>query len=278
MDKLQSLLSKLREIFPYLLISLASVVLAIPDALQGSNWWILIVWLVFWSLAILMEYRTKLSRFDLETSLNTANSRSEKAQAAVSGVLSILLEDLVREIDLSCTNRVTVYYKTNNGFIAIARTASVPSYKNLSEKRKIHPENVGVLGLAWSNPDPILRLRLDKDPGDWVRNAVEKYGYQEDAAKAIRMKSRSYFARRIQDGHGKDTGVLVFESLDSSSAKTFSEGYPSLLESIEYKALSRGISSFAEHAIPSGQEPIQPSKDDKPWTYTASAARNRTRS
>ena len=80
MDKLQSLLSKLREIFPYLLISLASVVLAIPDVLQGSNWWILIVWLVFWSLAILMEYRTKLSRFDLETSLNTANSTLEKAQ------------------------------------------------------------------------------------------------------------------------------------------------------------------------------------------------------
>jgi hypothetical protein len=96
-------------------------------------------------------------------------------------------------------------------FIACGRYSPNPVFS--SPGRTTYPDDEGCIGMGWKNGWHFD----DAVPANGVARSkynTKTYNIPEDTNAAVRMKSRLYAVRRLDDAMGMAVAVLVFEAVD----------------------------------------------------------------
>lgn len=129
------------------------------------------------------------------------------------GLSEGLIKDWSEKNNLTHSDRVTLYgYDTDSqSFIQLARHSSDPQFRTYGRRK--YPAVGGVIEKAWRNgeafesgwPDPI-------QDSDAYYKRHSDLGIVPIVSQELNMKSRWYYAKKINDRIGNDSAVLVVES------------------------------------------------------------------
>ena len=143
---------------------------------------------------------------DLESSLNNVVNDTND-------LFKSYLRLLIRNLNFSHTERISMYKIYNNRFKLIGRTSENPRLEE--EGRKDYPIDEGIIGKGWAERDFFI-----DDLPDPCNNIKTYYNRINNISKIprevvdnIKMKSRTYFVYRINGYDSSPKAVLVFESL-----------------------------------------------------------------
>lgn len=144
-----------------------------------------------------------------------AEARSKSKTDALENAMESLLRLLAGHCSVNGdTDRASVYYFHSGRFVMTARWSANPPYKLAS--RESYPARQGVIGATWAgaNGSDAMLASLPPTARKWL-NAMRGYGYSEDEANRIRMKSVRLVGVRIKHQH-TPVGVLILETTDES--------------------------------------------------------------
>ncbi|MFD2247592.1 hypothetical protein [Pontibacter ruber] len=143
---------------------------------------------------------------DLETTLSEIVNETNE-------LFNSYLKLLVKNLDFTHQERISVYKVYENHFVLIGRSSINP---NLMEKgRPKYPIKEGFIGKGWAEgeyfvddlPDPTLKN------GDTYYNRVNRISpIDRNTHNYLNMRSRTFFVYRINGFDNNPKAVLVFES------------------------------------------------------------------
>lgn len=110
--------------------------------------------------------------------------------------------------NLSNEERISLYVFDNEQFIIVGRYSKHPTYKELNRLKL--PCNEGCVSKAWLEGGEVF-LTLPSNHKEYVEALSTEFSIPRKRVKDFRMKSRSYYARAIENNR-KRVGVIVFES------------------------------------------------------------------
>ena len=189
----------------------------------NNNWASLILWisicaLISWLLDLTRKRRT----LSLEAQLKISGKRiasledfNEKIGRSYRDLLGDTLGDLSRRLNFKHSERVSVYKHEESRFSMLGRHCDDPILHEAG--RGIYPDDEGCIGKAWREGEAFLNDLPDPDadfPG-YCKATNEYVRMRKRELKALRMKSRSYYAKALRNADRK-VAVIVFESNDSS--------------------------------------------------------------
>jgi hypothetical protein len=141
---------------------------------------------------------------DLESSLNNVVNDTND-------LFKSYLRLLIRNLNFSHTERISMYKVYNDKFKLIGRTSENPTLEE--EGRKDYPIDEGFIGKGWAERDFFIDDLPDPSNKSYYNriNTISKIPRQ--VVDNIKMKSRTYFVYRINGYDSSPKAVLVFESL-----------------------------------------------------------------
>ena len=147
---------------------------------------------------------------DLESSLNNVVNDTND-------LFKSYLRLLIRNLNFSHTERISMYKVYNNRFKLIGRTSENPTLEE--EGRKDYPIDQGFIGKGWAERDFFIDDLPDPSNKTYYNriNIISKI--PRDVVDNIKMKSRTYFVYRINGYDSSPKAVLVFESLKEKAFK-----------------------------------------------------------
>lgn len=94
----------------------------------------------------------------------------------------------------------------------LGRFSKDPEYTKRGRGR--YPKNQGAIQKAWrSGKESITNLPDPKThESKYLQALLDDWGIPKGIARKLRMKSRSYYAKAIDDNTGKRVAVIVYES------------------------------------------------------------------
>lgn len=126
-------------------------------------------------------------------------------------VVNILLRELAMSVDIyKRDTRLSVYRHKDDSFYLVGRVSPNREYGNVG--RVSYPDTQGFIGKLWRGEDVPPTLRFPDAREDWIATLVEGYGFTEEEASALRMKTLAMTGVKLQqDDHGPAFGVLCIE-------------------------------------------------------------------
>ncbi|HCG9432410.1 TPA: hypothetical protein NJ811_004433 [Vibrio parahaemolyticus] len=164
------------------------------------------------------ELQTKIERLDEEK--NQLGNKYEDAAQSLAEIrmeyqqtlfemthsyLGYLANDI---FNLSNDERISLYVFDNDQFIIVGRYSKHPTYKELNRLKL--PCDEGCVSKAWFEGGEVFKT-LPSNHKDYVDEITKEFGIPRKRVKDFRMKSRTYYARAIENNR-KRVGVIVFES------------------------------------------------------------------
>lgn len=122
------------------------------------------------------------------------------------------LKLMVKNLNFTHTERISVYKVYNDKFKLIGRTSENP---RLEEKgRSEYPIGEGFIGKGWEEGEFFINdLPCPETDFDEYVNQINKIcDISKSALESMKMKSRTFFIYRIKGNDNKPKAVLVFES------------------------------------------------------------------
>lgn len=157
---------------------------------------------------------------DLESNLNEVVNETNE-------LFNSYLKLLVKNLNFTHRERISVYKIYNNRFKLLGRTSVDPILMEIG--RTEYPINEGFIGKGWREGEYFIDDLPDPESG---RNGSGLTAYYNrvnlihpiprDVIDNMKMKSRTFFIYRINGYDGNPRAVLVFESLDE---KTFTKEF-----------------------------------------------------
>lgn len=155
------------------------------------------------------------------------------------------LAELAIALGLDGNDRISLYAHFGNGFYRIGRYSSNPVFRRSG--RKVYPDDEGCIGRAWTQGDfSLLGLpNFSTNDTQYVAQLVA-LNLNEETIRALSMKSRGYWAVRIERSATEQLGVLVVESLVSAHIQhtTWRNTILDASELAKLAALMHNTSSF----------------------------------
>lgn len=141
---------------------------------------------------------------DLELELSSSKE-------ALRAQLRVELVQLARQLKFFSTERISVFALDGESLRLVARYSNNPQL--ISPGRSSYPIDQGCLGRAWSDGQSSADLpNAAVDLDGWQRKQLEDYEIPTSDSARFTMKSRTYFAFRIDGLIQEPLGVVVFES------------------------------------------------------------------
>lgn len=169
-----------------------------------------------------------LSGKEIEKLESDSNSKSVKINDLESKLNEVVIETnelfnsylrlLLKNLNFSHTERISVYKVYNNKFKLIGRTSVDPILSGIG--RAEYPINEGFIGKGWREGEYFIENLPDINAagGNTYYNAINRiHPIPRPVIDGIKMKSRNFFIYRINGYDGNPKAVLVFESLNPSS-------------------------------------------------------------
>ena len=157
---------------------------------------------------------------DLESNLNEVVNETNE-------LFNSYLKLLVKNLNFTHRDRISVYKIYNNRFKLLGRTSVDPILMEIG--RAEYPINEGFIGKGWREGEYFIDDLPDPESG---RNGSGLTAYYNrvnqihiiprDVIDNMKMKSRTFFIYRINGYDGNPRAVLVFESLDE---RTFTKEF-----------------------------------------------------
>lgn len=148
---------------------------------------------------------------DLESKLNEVVTETNE-------LFNSYLRLLLKNLNFTHTERISVYKVYNNKFKLIGRTSVDPILSGIG--RPEYPINEGFIGKGWREGEYFIENLPDINVanGNTYYNAINKiHPIPRLVIEGIKMKSRNFFIYRINGYDSNPKAVLVFESLNPCS-------------------------------------------------------------
>ena len=157
---------------------------------------------------------------DLESNLNEVVNETNE-------LFNSYLKLLVKNLNFTHRERISVYKIYNNRFKLLGRTSVDPILMEIG--RTEYPINEGFIGKGWREGEYFIDDLPDPESGRngsgltaYYNRVNQIHPIPRDVIDNMKMKSRTFFIYRINGYDGNPRAVLVFESLDE---KTFTKEF-----------------------------------------------------
>ena len=151
-------------------------------------------------------------------SLTSRLSKVELIEQNMESIFGVWLNLILGEVKMDGDCRASFYVwddkgSAGNEFVYLARESNDPRLKRKGRDR--FPGNQGVISHAWHAKDGMASYfasRNVKTEAGVVKDMIDKYGFTQEAANGLTMKSKVILGHVIVGQHGK-LGVVIVESL-----------------------------------------------------------------
>ncbi|NYD91640.1 hypothetical protein [Sphingomonas melonis] len=130
------------------------------------------------------------------------------------------LAHIAQAMTLPNSFRISIYRysASTDTFNMLGRYAAIPRYN--ATGRGVYTADSGCIGAAWESADmESFAENLPADPEEYIKENCENWGFDDETARNLTMKSRSIYAYTVMDAMGIDRiAVIVFESTDTNAA------------------------------------------------------------
>lgn len=165
---------------------------------------------------IISAYRNKknLEKRELESELSKLNSLIDLIKEDYYNLCSKSILNMFRDFYTTGQERISIYKHQGSHFILLGRCSKVGEYNKRTNYA--YSEKEGLIGLGWENGEAFLI-----GVPNWSGNGTEYKNFitqrcniSEDRLRQIRMKSRSFYVKTLNDESTATNpdGVIVFES------------------------------------------------------------------
>jgi hypothetical protein len=210
--------------------ALGGLLLAIASILDDHG--VLPTLLVRVALLVVGAMLTGAAAVDSKRAIDRATKLEQELQSSTARVAAVRkavdseLERLGEALGYLSDERVTVFLRVDDGFVAVGRHSANPSLCRTG--RDVYPDGEGCIGKAWEGgaahvydlPDPIGQ------PDAWQNAMAKDWKVDRDVSARMLMKPRAVVAIRL-GGEGGPIGVVAFES---RRAQPVIAGKPSFTE------------------------------------------------
>ena len=183
------------------------------------SWAILVPILQFLSWMLGVTSKHQLDSIAMENqSLKSRLSKVELIEQNMESIFGVWLKLILGEVKLDGDCRASFYAwddkgSVGNEFVYLARESNDPVLKRKGRDR--FPGNQGVISEAWHHKDGMASYFASKSvktEADVVKDMVDKYGFTQESANGLTMKSKVILGHVIVGRYGK-LGVVIVESL-----------------------------------------------------------------
>lgn len=197
--------------------------LVLPDEGEGQPWfiWAAGATVVVTVFTLILQFRD--SR--LIGKLRNDNERLRKLMKGLAAdyneVWNTVLRGWAEDLELDGNDRISIYQHDGAGFTMLGRYSSNTAFS--AKGRVIYPTDQGCIGDAWRSglgqcfandfPDPAV------DMNAYAAHHATRWGLTDAEARALVMKSRSFFAAAVTGRNGQRHAIVVFESLSGARLK-----------------------------------------------------------
>jgi len=185
------------------------------DNIWSDGRWALVSAVVLATASLLSQFLLQRpSYMELSRLEEVANSQSTEKSRALEQAFTVLIRKLAEHCSINAnSDRISVYYFHDEGFVMLARWSSHPTYTRAG--RGSYPTGQGAIGEAWDRGSavsilPPTRIR-------WEKSLEAHHGFPPGSTQGLSMHCQSIAAIRIDADHHA-VGVLVFESADGTRA------------------------------------------------------------
>jgi hypothetical protein len=167
----------------------------------GANW------------KAMKNFHSKKELMDTISSLENTNSM------LISNLESVpvdMIKILAQYFKLGNNVRVTLYrVRENDTFIPVARYSESPIYRKFG--RREYSVDSGYIGQCWLEGEVVKEKLPDyeKNSTRYIEQAC-RGGLKEEEVKALQMKSRSFYCKRLHFNGDAPIAVIVIESMDTT--------------------------------------------------------------
>jgi hypothetical protein len=150
--------------------------------------------------------------------INDLESKLNEVVIETNELFNSYLRLLLKNLNFTHTERISVYKVYNNKFKLIGRTSVDPLLSGVG--RVEYPINEGFIGKGWREGEYFIENLPDTNAagGNTYYNAINRiHPIPRSVIDGIKMKSRNFFIYRINGYDGNPKAVLVFESLNPTS-------------------------------------------------------------
>lgn len=247
--------------------AVASLSLIYPSLAGGSGfsgrglwWWLCLAVAVVGVVgALIHNLRLHPTREELLRQSDRLSEHQKRWSLELHGALEVVARRLFEDIVTKTSDaRLSIYYHQDKCFVQVCRLSGNPDLRVTGRGR--YSDSQGIISDAWKKGvTSVVKLSSDRD--EWVQECVDSYGMDiADAQKvAARMQSRSFVAKRIDDGH-EPIGVILFESLaplgvnNATFDQLEGEGASMLLEVLtDILGVVRGSLDSEQELVPVGR-------------------------
>lgn len=147
--------------------------------------------------------------------INDLESKLNEVVIETNELFNSYLRLLLKNLNFTHTERISVYKVYNNKFKLIGRTSVDPLLSGVG--RVEYPINEGFIGKGWREGEYFIENLPDSNAagGNTYYNAINRiHPIPRSVIDGIKMKSRNFFIYRINGYDGNPKAVLVFESLN----------------------------------------------------------------
>lgn len=162
----------------------------------------------------------KLEKDNNEKSLkiNDLESKLNEVVNETNDLFNSYLKLLVKNLNFTHTERISVYKVYNNKFKLIGRTSVDPLLMEIG--RSEYPIDEGFIGKGWREGEFFIENLPDcnaRNGNNYYNTMNGIHPIPRTTVENMKMKSRNFFVYRINGYDGNPRAVLVFESLNPNS-------------------------------------------------------------
>lgn len=148
--------------------------------------------------------------------ISTLELSIEYLGQSLSGLPKDFLRHVSKYLDLSNSDRISLYVFDETKFQIIGRYSENPLYDYCN--REEYPRDEGYIAKCFENSDGkpyFYRNKLPKNTQKRYFEIVSKEtGMSIDFLKKLSMKSRAYFGRLVKDDNKDNVGILLIETIN----------------------------------------------------------------
>lgn len=181
------------------------------------------------------------SKQKLTNEISSLENENGMLKSNLESIPENMVKIFFKHFKLGNDDRVTLYrVKDNEFFIPVGRFSDNPKYKKSG--RSQYPIDSGFIGKCWAEEEVIIQNLpiYTRNEKKYLEAVTKKCEIDQNVIKGLKMKSRSFYCKRLTFNGDEPIAVVVIESLntslkDSDHFKQFLEGPfgKSLVEAIQ---------------------------------------------
>jgi hypothetical protein len=178
------------------------------------NW---IISIVLFIIAWIQTNNNYKSKKELNENISYLSYQNNTLKSNLDAIPENMIKHLYKHLKLGNNDRATVYrVKDNEWFIPVGRFSENPLYKKSGRDK--YPIDSGFIGKCWAEEEVRVQNlpNFYKNHERYINVVKQKCYIEEHTLKSLRMKSRSFYCKRLTFNGDEPLAVVVIESTDAA--------------------------------------------------------------